>query len=56
MCQCPWCAASFGLSYSNISISQGVYLVRVKDSEVVLSDKVFVDAAGQAIQQRLRGI
>lgn len=44
----------FGLSYSNISISQGVYLVRIKNGDVVLSDKVFVDAASQSIQQRLR--
>ena len=43
----------FGLTYSYIAISQG-YLVRIKSSAVVLSDEMFVDAAGNFINRRLR--
>ena len=43
----------FGLSYSYNAISQG-YLVRIKNSSVVLSDEMFIDAAGELINRRLR--
>lgn len=43
----------FGLTYSYNSISQG-YLVRIKSSAVVLSDEMFIDAAGDFINRRLR--
>ncbi len=46
----------FGLDYSYTalsSVSQG-YLVRIKNSAVVLSDAKFIDAAGDLIRQRLR--
>lgn len=43
----------FGLTYSYNTISQG-YLVRIKSSSVVLSDEMFIDAAGDFINRRLR--
>ena len=43
----------FGLTYSYNTISQG-YLVRIKSSAVVLSDEMFIDAAGDFINRRLR--
>jgi len=46
----------FGLNYSYIPISyvsQG-YLIRVKDEQVVLSDALFLDAATNLVNQRLR--
>lgn len=43
----------FGLSYSVISIDEG-YIVRIKDSSVVLSDAKFVEAATLSISRELR--
>ena len=43
----------FDLTYSYNAISQG-YLVRIKSSAVVLSDEMFIDAAGDFINRRLR--
>ncbi len=41
----------FGLDYSYTHISYG-YLLRVRDSSVVLSDERFIDAAGLSMAQR----
>ena len=43
----------FDLTYSYNAIPQG-YLVRIKSSAVVLSDEMFIDAAGDYINRRLR--
>ncbi len=43
----------FDLTYSYRSISQG-YLVRIKSSAVVLSDEVFLEAAGGLINRRVQ--
>lgn len=43
----------FGLTYSVIDIEEG-YMVRIKNSAVVLSDYSFVDAAQNSIRNRLR--
>ena len=43
----------FGLSYSVISIDEG-YIVRIKNSSVVLSDAKFVEAATLSISRELR--
>lgn len=43
----------FSLTYSYNVISQG-FLVRIKNSAVVLSDAKFIDAAGDLINRRLR--
>lgn len=43
----------FGLTSSYTAISQG-YLVRIKNSSVVLSDAKFIDAAGDLINRRVR--
>ena len=43
----------FGLSYSVISIDEG-YMVRIKNSAVVLSDSEFVEAATISISRNLR--
>ena len=43
----------FGMTYSVIDISEG-YMVRIKNSAVVLSDDSFVDAAQNSIRSRLR--
>lgn len=44
----------FGLKYSYSTISGMGYLVRVKNENVVLSDSVFIDAAGDLLKRRLR--
>ena len=43
----------FGLSRSYTAISQG-YLVRIKNSSVVLSDSDFIEAASELIERRVR--
>lgn len=43
----------FGLTYSVIDIEEG-YMVRIKNSAVILSDYSFVDAAQNSIRNRLR--
>lgn len=43
----------FGLTYSYNTISQG-YLVRIKSSAAVLSDAMFIEAAGDFFNRRLR--
>lgn len=51
-----WACDYFGLTYSYTAltnVSEG-YLIRIKNSDVVLSDPRFIDAAGDLIIRRIR--